>query len=194
MNAGGSIFADVNSGKARSDDDALWSALEEKAVGENAKTVSSKQLEDMITISRTYKFAGQVVTERKQVPVSSAEAKLYLEKQAAEDQENKGVASEKQGDKHSGLWRPKKRTNPFDISGAKENLAIPVAAESGPRLNVVEKSKMDWAGFVDREGIKDQLDEAGRAKGEYLGRMDFLNRVEANKEEEMRAMRMQGKS
>ena len=29
------------------------------------------------------------------------------------------------------------------------------------KLNVVEKSRMDWAGFVDKEGIKDELELAG---------------------------------
>ena len=30
------------------------------------------------------------------------------------------------------------------------------------KINVVEKSAMDWAGFVDKEGIQDELDAAGK--------------------------------
>jgi len=139
----------------------------------------NKDPENTVTISRTYKFAGQTMVERKQVLASSAEAKLHRESQTTTET----VVNDQ------GLWRPKRRANPFDISGAKENLVLPAI---GPKLNVVEKSKLDWAGFVDREGIKDQLDEAGRAKEGYLGRMDFLNRVEANREE-MRTARMNNK-
>jgi len=137
--------------------------------------------EKTVTITRSYRFAGQMVTERKEVLASSAEGRLWLEAEAATA---KGI------DQSSGLWRPKRRTNPFDISGARENLMMPA---KGPKLNMVEKSKMDWAGFVDREGIKDQLDEAGRSKEGYLERMDFLNRVENKREDEARAVRLQQK-
>lgn len=51
-----------------------------------------------------------------------------------------------------------------------------------PKLNTIEKSKMDWAGYVDREGIKEELDGAGKAKEGYLGRMDFLGRVDEMRE------------
>ena len=45
---------------------------------------------------------------------------------------------------------------------------------------------MDWAGYVDAEGMKEELDGAGRAKEGYLGKMDFLGRVEAKREGERR--------
>jgi hypothetical protein len=58
--------------------------------------------------------------------------------------------------------------------------------EKAQKLNVVEKSRYDWVGYVDKEGIADELDEHGRAKEAYLGRMEFLAGVEARKEEERR--------
>lgn len=57
------------------------------------------------------------------------------------------------------------------------------------KLNTVEKSAMDWAGFVDKEGIKDELDAAGKSKGAYKARQEFLARVEDKKEEEARRAR-----
>ncbi len=54
------------------------------------------------------------------------------------------------------------------------------------KLNTIEKSKLDWAGFVDKEGIKDDLDGHSRAKDGYLDRMGFLGRVQAKKEDEVR--------
>jgi hypothetical protein len=48
---------------------------------------------------------------------------------------------------------------------------------------------MDWAGFVDKEGIKDELDAAGKSKGAYRARQEFLARVEMNKLEEERRLK-----
>jgi hypothetical protein len=56
--------------------------------------------------------------------------------------------------------------------------------EKAQKLNVVDKSRMDWSGFVDKEGIAEELDTHGKTKEAYLGRMEFLAGVEARREEE----------
>jgi len=58
------------------------------------------------------------------------------------------------------------------------------------KLNTVEKSRHDWAGFVDKAGIAEELDEHGKSKASYLGRKDFLNRTENIREDERREARM----
>lgn len=58
--------------------------------------------------------------------------------------------------------------------------------EKAHKLNVVEKSRVDWTGYVDKEGIAEELDEHGKGKEAYLGRMQFLAGVEARREEERR--------
>lgn len=63
------------------------------------------------------------------------------------------------------------------------------AGKDAKKLNTVEKSAMDWAGFVDKEGIADELDAAGKSKGAYKSRQEFLARVEQKKEEESRRAR-----
>ncbi|KAI9829961.1 MAG: hypothetical protein M1819_005933 [Sarea resinae] len=133
--------------------------------------------EDMITIKRTYDFAGETITEEKVVPRSSAEARLYLQ-----SQQNPPSQSNKPP-----LRRPKKRASMFEPNpnGVVKGLP-PTTAQRGPKLNTIEKSKLDWAGFVDKEGIADELDEASRAKGGYLGRMDFLARSDSKREEELK--------
>lgn len=45
---------------------------------------------------------------------------------------------------------------------------------------------MDWAGYVDKEKLKEELDRAGKAKGGYLERMDFLGRSDVAREEGLR--------
>ncbi|OAL44327.1 BCNT-domain-containing protein, partial [Pyrenochaeta sp. DS3sAY3a] len=61
--------------------------------------------------------------------------------------------------------------------------------EKAQKLNVVDKSRMDWTGFVDKEGIAEELDTHGKTKEAYLGRMDFLAGVEARREEERLRMK-----
>jgi len=62
--------------------------------------------------------------------------------------------------------------------------------EKAQKLNVVDKSRMDWTGFVDKEGIAEELDTHGKTKEAYLGRMDFLAGVEARREEERRNLKI----
>ena len=49
---------------------------------------------------------------------------------------------------------------------------------------------MDWAGFVDKEGIKDELELAGKSKDSYAARQDFLARSEFRREDEARRARL----
>lgn len=58
--------------------------------------------------------------------------------------------------------------------------------DKGRKLNTVEKSKMDWAGFVDKEGIREELEVAEKGKESYLHRKEFLERVEGKREEARR--------
>ncbi len=137
----------------------------------------------MITIKRTYVFAGQTTTEEKLVPASSAEARLYLQSQEASQQSKQQSSPDPNG--KSALRRPKKRVSMFDpnpngVSGAA------AACDKGPKLNTIEKSKLDWAGYVDQEGIKEELDKAEKGKDGYLGKQDFLGRVGAKREDVMK--------
>lgn len=152
-------------------------------------------LEEMITIKRTYKFAGEVHTEEKTVPKSSAEAKLWLSQQSFQSQTALGVGAT--------LRRPLRRISRFDPNHSnmaafqknwnKTGSKPGRAGFDGLKLNTVEKSKQDWAAHIDREGLQEELQEAAKAKGGYLGRQDFLNEVEQKREEEARAARMKGK-
>lgn len=60
----------------------------------------------------------------------------------------------------------------------------PRPLQGATKLNTVQKSKQDWAGYVDKAGIAEELDEHGRSKGSYLSRTDFLDRMEMRREDE----------
>jgi Bucentaur or craniofacial development len=160
--------------------------------------------EDMIMIQRTYNFAGKVHVEEKLVARDSAEARLWQESQSSGKNLNQPIDP----NITKPLRPPKKArrsvfepiTEPlpqrtdlrFGVGAAGRN-GIAAGANSfgaAKKLNTVEKSKMDWAGFVDKEGIKDELEIAGKSKGAYLDQKEFLARVEEKREEEARKARL----
>ncbi|KAH6681598.1 bucentaur or craniofacial development-domain-containing protein [Halenospora varia] len=158
--------------------------------------------DDMIMIKRSYNFAGKVHTEEKLVARNSAEAKLYLSTQSSES-----LSKDKNPDPSTPFTKPLRppklaRRSIFepitDSLPARTDLHFGVRKPDGSgliatgkekKLNTVDKSAMDWASFVDKEGIKDELVLAGKSKGAYRARQEFLARVEAKKEEEGRRAR-----
>jgi hypothetical protein len=149
---------------------------------------------DTITIKRTYKFAGEVHTEEKTVSRDSAEAQLWLAQQQGSKTQNISADGKV-------VHRPLRKISRFDpnlsniasfgSSWAARNAEGQDSRFRGHKLNVVEKSKMDWAAHVDTEGLKEELDVHAKAKDGYLNRMDFLREVEERKEAEARAARLQ---
>ncbi len=157
---------------------------------DSANKENDAGLVEMVTIKRAYKFAGEVHTEQKTVPKSSAEARLWLAQQTSKPQ-----ARDAEG---RVVHRPLRKVSRFDpnlnsLDSFKGGwTATGNKGPAGPKLNVVEKSKMDWASHVDTQGLKEELEEHARAKDGYLHRMDFLRDVEQRKEGEARAARLQG--
>jgi len=157
-------------------------------------------------------FAGKVHTEQKLVPRNSAEAKLYLSS-LPDPSTNTPVTTDTTTVEEatpSYFTKPKRPTKKarrsifepivegllqrtdLHFGVRKEGSGVDLVAVPGgkeKKLNTVEKSAMDWAGFVDKEGIKDDLDAAGKSKGAYKARQEFLARVERKKEEDARRAR-----
>lgn len=157
----------------------------------------------MIRIRRTYNFAGKVHTEEKLVARGSAEAKLYL---ASQQGEADPAATEDDAPPPRRMPRKAFRSAFEPVTDqlprrADLNLGMGVLRKArelatraeARKLNTVEKSRMDWAGYVDKEGIKDELELAGKSKTSFVGRQDFLARSEARREEEARRARLAGK-
>ncbi|KAK1992012.1 BCNT-domain-containing protein [Colletotrichum falcatum] len=167
---------------------------------------------ETIRIKRTYNFAGKVHTEEKLVARSSAEAKLYLAslgkdaESSGQQQRGEGAAPDEKEPKRVLRKAFRSAFEPVvaavEAAGRRADLNLGVAArvrarekeaQAARKLNTVEKSKMDWAGFVDKEGLKDELELAGRAKGSYAERQGFLARSEARREDEARRARLAGR-
>jgi len=56
----------------------------------------------------------------------------------------------------------------------------------------VQKSALDWKGYVTKEGLAEELEAYGRSKGGYLAREDFLGRAEMARVEAGRGARLKG--
>ncbi|KAE9984864.1 hypothetical protein BLS_000947 [Venturia inaequalis] len=89
---------------------------------------------------------------------------------------------------HLQLRWPRDKMPTRKVLGADENAtfnprALPTLTPAA-KLNTVQKSKYDWAGYVDKAGIAEELDQYGKSKQSYAERTGFLNRLEGRKEEE----------
>ncbi|KAJ5779996.1 hypothetical protein N7457_005156 [Penicillium paradoxum] len=152
--------------------------------------------DEMIKIKRTYKFAGEWTTEEKLVSKHSAEAKVFLASGENVEYTKEDAAA---ATRARGLQRPLRKYSRFDPnppgSIKKSWEKQPVSDDKdarGPKINTVEKSRLDWAEYVDQAGIKDELRTHSKAKEGYIGRMDFLGRMEDKREEERRSARRKG--
>merc|ERR1712093_866740 len=160
--------------------------------------------DSMIMIKRTYNFAGKVHTEQRLVPRNSAEAKLYLATNPPPGATPEPAAPEAEDSPFTKPKRPLKkarrsifepvielppRTDLYFGTRKQSEITLVGAQAKVKKFNTVEKSAMDWAGFVDKEGIADELDAAGKSKGAYKARQEFLARVEAKKVEDDRKAR-----
>lgn len=145
--------------------DALWKKLNEKPAIET--TVPSSNItmsaDETIKIKRTYEFAGQTVTEEKEVSKSSAEAKAYLASIHTSSKSSNTTSNTMSQPPKTSARRPVKR---------KSNLEEMAKGGKPAKLNVLEKSRLDWAEFVDKEGIDDDLKRFN--KDGYVERQEFL--------------------
>lgn len=159
---------------------------------------------NLVRIKRTYNFAGQVHTEEKLVSLDSAEAKLFIASGGQIESVSAGDATSPTNQPSKRIARKAFRSSFEPIIDAtqprRSDLDLGVAARmkasrdaQAKKLNTVEKSRMDWAGFVDKEGIQDELELAGKSKDSYAARQDFLQRSELRREDDARRARLTGK-
>ncbi|KAI5801123.1 bucentaur or craniofacial development-domain-containing protein [Geopyxis carbonaria] len=153
-------------------DDGLNGRLVKEVPGE--ETISETG-EKMVKIKSTYEFAGQTITEEKLVPASSMTARAHLSSSASDPQTSLDQNAPKR------RAPPKKRASAFDSAAASR--AKPIAPT---KLNTLEKSRLDWAGFVDKEGIGDDLQKFNKGDKGYLDRQAFLGRVDENRDKQWR--------
>lgn len=136
--------------------------------------------EEQVRITVSYTFAGKLVRELKLVDANLAEAKAYTNLTNLRPDE--------------GTSGPRKSyvTVLRTVPGTTEPVPLRIklkrpllvdkflAGDRKSKLTTLEKSRLDWASFVDKKRLKDDL--ALHNKAGYLDKQDFLGRVEVKKD------------
>lgn len=171
-------------------------AIEDPSEDKNIPVAAEAQSEpsSLVRIKRTYNFAGRVHTEEKLVARDSAEAKLYFASKGEDVPASDEVLPSKRVARRAFRSAFEPASDPLP-QRADLNLGMAARMQAGKeaqakKLNTVEKSRMDWAGYVDKEGIKDELELAGKSKDSYAARQDFLARSEFRRDDEARRARL----
>lgn len=143
---------------------------------------------NQIKIETSYSFAGKLITESKLVDADSAEAKAYL------NSTNILNNSIKDGD------REVKSKSSIPIIRTLPNTETPIELRiklkrpslidkflssynsKKQKLSTLEKSRLDWASFVDQRKIKDDLSIHNKAG--YLDKQEFLGRLDVKRDEQ----------
>ncbi|KAJ7074354.1 bucentaur or craniofacial development-domain-containing protein [Mycena amicta] len=155
---------------------ALWQTFLADEPAESSASATPKKL---VKIEKRYLFAGEETVEVVQVPEDSPEATKWP------------------------LWRPPEASDPSLPPSTTANTA---KRKPGPRkpkttlaaipttrprkLSTLDKSTLDWKTHVAgaTSDVQEELD-ANRRGGGYLEKVEFLNRVEARKEDALEASR-----
>ena len=177
--------------------------------GEQNKENAEMPLPDeIITIKRRIEYAGEVTEIEENVLKSSKEAQNYLAEHPELDPNRKPSPIDA-----SGLQRPLKRPSIFEpnpmglVRGvppeklrprAPSRLDVLMAGKreeeerkkKAERMTTVQKSALDWKGFVNQQGLRDELDEYGKSKGGFLAREAFLDRAAGARQQAVRDARL----
>ncbi|KAH7406991.1 bucentaur or craniofacial development-domain-containing protein [Phaeosphaeria sp. MPI-PUGE-AT-0046c] len=193
------------------------STVDETTTTASRPAPAAVEEEEQVAIKKTYTFAGQDTTEEKSVPRSHLEKYAADGWEKVDAAHKTSDPDSKPRANTSKIRRPLRRPSRFEPNptgyvrtlAPEYQLTYPRASAAVSRttlmpppelpakgkdktqkLNVVDKSRMDWTGFVDKEGIAEELDTHGKTKEAYLGRMEFLAGVEAKREEERKRVRV----
>lgn len=137
-----------------------------------------------IKIESSYTFAGKVITESKLVDANSAEAKAYLNS-------TKGLTATDLSSKPIRSFVPVIRT----IPGSSEPIELRIKLKRPSlidkflstygnkklKLSTLEKSRLDWASFVDKKSLQDELTIHNKAG--FLDKQEFLGRLQDKRDE-----------
>ena len=142
------------------------------APGSTAQLVDEK-----VKITRTYEFAGKTISEEKWVDANSEEAKAHLN--SASIPATKSAPAQTASEHlpasaavpQKNLRRKRKRASLLDAV---------ITNSSNTKLTTLEKSRLDWATYVDKNKIGDELKYTNKAG--FLEKQDFLSRVDSRRD------------
>ncbi|XP_078256484.1 craniofacial development protein 1 [Rhinoraja longicauda] len=146
------------------------------------KDTEKQKLPGKITITKVFDFAGEEVKVTKEVDASSKEAKMFLQKQNDTDEECSSATPEAVATGAPTGSRIKRQSGLSNVLGK--------IVGKKQKMSTLEKSKIDWEAFKEKEGIGDELAIHNRGKEGYIERKAFLNRVDHRQFELERDVRL----
>ncbi|XP_072374405.1 craniofacial development protein 1 isoform X2 [Scyliorhinus torazame] len=135
-----------------------------------------------VKITKVFDFAGEEVKVTKEVDAASKEAKIFFKNQnEVQEKDLPAVPAtvEVGVPTGSGVKRQSAIGNILGKMGGKKQ-----------KMSTLEKSKIDWEAFKEKEGIGDELAIYNRGKEGYIERKAFLDRVDHRQFELERDIRL----
>ncbi|EGW30567.1 uncharacterized protein SPAPADRAFT_63403, partial [Spathaspora passalidarum NRRL Y-27907] len=173
-----SIFDDMKRGEAK---ETGHSETEEREREREQEQELHKNKTDakQIKIQTSYTYAGKLITETKLVDADSEEAKAYLNSTSS-------VLSSDDGKNRSEVPVVRKDVMTGEMVQLRIKLKRPSLIDrfngrNKKSLSTLEKSRLDWASFVDKRKIGDELKRYNKAG--YLDKQAFLGRVDVKRDE-----------
>ncbi|KAK4504894.1 hypothetical protein PRZ48_002857 [Zasmidium cellare] len=162
---------------------------------------------ELIIIKRRIEFAGEITEVEEKHPRGSKEAQKYLADHPEADPRhpknavNLDPAGVQKPLKRPSIFEPNPAGNVKGVAPEKLRRHAPTKTEglmsqklaemkkNAQKMSTVQKSQLDWKGFVDKEGLRDELDEYGKSKRGFLAREAFLDRAAGAREQAARDAR-----
>ncbi|XP_053556519.1 craniofacial development protein 1 [Bombina bombina] len=143
-------------------------------------TETKKQSEPAkVTITKVLDFAGEEVTVKTEVDSSSKEAKAFIKQQQQQLQPPSQTLTGPSLPAASSVKRTAGMSSILGKLGSKKQ-----------KMSTLEKSKLDWEAFKEKEGIGEELAIHNRGKDGYIERKAFLERVDYRQFELEREIRI----
>lgn len=147
---------------------------------------TSAAAKSTITVTKVYDFAGEAVQVTKELDINSKEGKAELKRQEIEKE---GV-----------LDQSNVKASPVVGGGSVKKVtgaglgSVLERINKKPKIGTLEKSKLDWEAFKQKEGINEELQIHNRGKQSYIERMNFLNRTDLRQFEIEKSLRQSSTS
>ncbi|TKA24479.1 hypothetical protein B0A50_06636 [Salinomyces thailandicus] len=190
------------------------SAPSSKPAGDSASTQVEQEQgkentepDELITITRNIAYAGTITEITERVPRKSKAAQLYLQTHPSPSTKPNPATDLRRPLKRPSLFEPNptalvKGVPPERLRPrAPSRLDVLLAAQKSDaearkkaeRMTTVQKSALDWRGFVEGErGLREELEGYGKGREGFLAREEFLGRVDLAKEARGREARLKG--
>nr|AAW26647.1 SJCHGC01833 protein [Schistosoma japonicum] len=141
-------------------------AHEDKVWEEFLKLDNNKKSDSMekINVVKKYQFAGEEV-EITQAVSRTADTTRHPD----------SIRSQNNTSTETKLLKPKAPSVGLGLSNALQNLKSTIS--NLPKLSTLEKSRLDWKQYIQKESLEDDLKAHNKGKEGYLERQAFFNRA-----------------